>query len=131
MFCKNLVKKLNGKLRCKIIKQEITLDWCDKCSNKEYKTNKPIKKKSNNKEEVTKETYNIVFNRDKGKCALCGTAKNLQLHHILGRSKLLTNKIDNCIMLCENCHINVVHKNQKKYRPLLLEIIERRNNGRS
>lgn len=131
MFCKNLVKKLNGKFRCKVIKQEITLDWCDKCNNKEYKTNKPIKKKSNNKEEVTKETYNIVFNRDKGKCALCGTTKNLQLHHILGRSKLLTNKIDNCIMLCENCHINVVHKNQKKYRPILLEIIERRKNGRS
>jgi len=30
-------------------------------------------------------------------------------------------------MLCENCHLNVVHKNQKKYRSILKKIIEKEN----
>ena len=40
-----------------------------------------------------------------------------------GRGKNKTNNVDNCIMLCDNCHDNVVHKNQKKYRPILNEMI--------
>lgn len=74
-------------------------------------------------ETVKAETYNTVFERDKGACQLCGGKYGLELHHIYGRGKNLTNNIDNCIMLCRDCHKNVVHKNNKKYRPLLNEII--------
>ena len=85
--------------------------------------NKGINKVSKNRIFVKKEIYEQVYERDKGKCRLCGTSLNLQLHHINGRGKSLTNDINNCIMLCQHCHIEVVHKNQKKYRPILKEMI--------
>ena len=125
--CKNLSKKLNGTLQCKIYKNSIvTLNFCKNCSNFILVKNKGIKKVSSKRIFVSKETYQKVYDRDKGKCRLCGTTEKLQLHHINGRGKNLTNNIDNCILLCRNCHIEVVHKNQKKYRPILLEKV--RNN---
>ena len=36
---------------------------------------------------VTKENYNYVIERDNYSCRLCGSAKLLQLHHILYRSQ--------------------------------------------
>lgn len=72
---------------------------------------------------VTDKTYEEVYERDGGRCRLCG-ATNIQLHHIDGRGKDLTNDINNCIMLCQNCHLNIVHKNNKKYRPILREMIK-------
>ena len=96
---------------------------CYMCELKEYKKQKPIKKVSKHKESVTERTYNHVFKRDGGKCRLCGTTKDLHLHHINGRGKDKTNNIDNCIMLCSHCHLEVVHKNNKYYRPYLNELI--------
>lgn len=128
MYCKYLSKSLNGKIKCRLYKRHISsLFECKNCSNLIYKANKPIKKVSNKRITVTEETYNKVMKRDKGRCRLCGTSLNLHLHHIDGRGKDLTNNIDNCIILCENCHLNVVHKNQKKYRPILKKIIEKEN----
>lgn len=71
------------------------------------------------KETVSKNTYQKVFEACKGKCVLCGTRKDLQLHHINGRGRNLTDNPINCVMLCMRCHIEIVHKNQKKYRPIL------------
>lgn len=126
MYCKNLLKrqrKYKPYFYCKALRKEIILP-CDKnCSKLILVANKPIKKVSNKRITVTQETYNKVMQRDNYKCRLCGTSLNLHLHHIDGRGKDLTNNIDNCIMLCENCHLNVVHKNQKKYRPILKEMI--------
>ena len=124
MYCKYLSKSLNGNLRCKISKSRAYIDDCKKCLNFEPRVNKPIKKVSNKRITVTEETYNKVMQRDKYKCRLCGTSLNLHLHHIDGRGKDLTNNVENCIILCENCHLNVVHKNQKKYRPILKEMIK-------
>lgn len=125
MVCKNLSKKLNGKLVCKISKQTIHLCFCNCCTDFEPKQSKQIKKVSKNKQSVTDEVYDYVIKRDGYKCVLCDSTKYLQLHHIDGRSKLLTNDVKNCVMLCRNCHINVVHKNQKKYRPILKNYIRR------
>ena len=126
MYCKYLSKSLNGKIKCRYYKRHISsLLECKNCSNLIYKANKPIKKVSNKRITVTEETYNKVMQRDKGKCRLCGTSLNLHLHHIDGRGKDLTNNINNCIILCENCHLNIVHKNQKKYRPILKEMINK------
>ena len=125
--CKNLSKKLNGTLQCKITKSNISYQTCNKnCSNFILARNKGIKKVSSKRIFVSKETYQKVYDRDKGKCRLCGTTEKLQLHHINGRGKNLTNNVDNCIMLCNTCHNERVHKNQKKYRPILLEKV--RNN---
>lgn len=89
--------------------------------------NKPIRKVNKHKIKVSEETYKKVYERDKGICQLCGSSQNLHLHHILGRGKDLTDNPDNCIMLCQNCHLEVVHKNQKKYRPILLEKVRCKN----
>ena len=76
---------------------------------------------------VSKDTYNQVFKACKGKCVLCGTTLQLELHHIDGRGKDLTDNPENCVMLCNNCHHNVVHRNLKKYRPILKEIRAKMN----
>lgn len=117
---KNYEKYFYCRLDKKIINYTIN---CRNCLKIERRNNKSINKVSKNKISVTKETYNKVIERDNYKCRLCGTTQNLQLHHICGRGKKLTNDINNCIMLCQHCHLEVVHKNQKKYRPILTKII--------
>lgn len=81
-----------------------------------------LKKKE--KEKVSPETYNIVFEACKGKCVLMDKdcKGRLHLHHIRGRGKGLTDNPYNCVMLCEYHHETVTHGNLKKYRPILLEI---------
>ncbi len=76
-----------------------------------------------NKLTVTKETYNFIIERDNYSCRLCGSTNWLQLHHVLYRSQRrdLINNIDNCIMLCEECH-RLVHSNKKKWQPILIKI---------
>jgi 5-methylcytosine-specific restriction endonuclease McrA len=84
------------------------------------KTSKQVLK--HKKETVSKSTYQKVFEACKGKCVLCGTKKDLQLHHVNGRGRNLTDNPENCVMLCMKCHLEVVHENQKKYRPILQKI---------
>lgn len=86
-----------------------------------------VPKVKKEREKTSEETYNEVFKICKGKCQLCGTKKDLELHHIKGRGKGLTDNPQNCIMLCDDCHDNVVHKNQKKYRPILIKLREKLN----
>lgn len=143
-YCIHLKKRKN-KPYCNIIKKEIPFSRCQECDNKEYKSkskenslykNKkstlkgksPVKSgitknKSNKRITVTKEVYNIVIERDKYCCRLCGSTTWIQLHHILYRSqrKDLINDINNCIMLCDNCH-RLVHNNKKKWQPILIEM---------
>lgn len=133
--CKHL-KQGFGKLKCTKLKKEITWSDCKNCEFKEYKKveYKTIKRVSKKRITVSKETYEIVYNESKGRCALCNNIDNLQLHHILYRSerKDLIDEPSNCVMLCHQdfsknkCH-GVVHKNKKKYKPLLLAIKKRPN----
>ena len=111
---------------CTKTRQEVPLNCEKQCIEKEYKKNKPIKKVSKKKITVSEETYKIVFERDGGKCRLCNTYENLHLHHIESRNthKELIDEPSNCVMLCQNCHLNIVHKNNKKYRPILKELIK-------
>lgn len=109
---------------CTLRRSEVPLNAskCYVCDNKEYKKYKPIKKVSKKRVCISKDTYNIVFERDNGVCRLCGN-KNIHLHHIIYRSesKALINEPSNCIMLCEKHH-RLVHSDKKKYQPILLEI---------
>ena len=152
-YCINL-KKRNNKPYCKLINKKIQPSTCRECNNKEYKKSTFDKKstatsgqmrknaqsltkeqqkkiKMHNKSKkltVTQDTYNCVIERDNYSCRLCGSTNWLQLHHILYRSqrKDLINDIDNCIMLCSDCH-RLVHSNKKKWQPLLLEMIKDTN----
>lgn len=129
--CVNLrirTKKGTKYFFCVRRKAVVERNECFSCSCREFKKTskiavktriKPISKK---RVCVTKETYNKVYERDKGLCRLCGN-NNIELHHIYYRSerKDLINDPDNCIMLCNKCH-RLVHSNKKKYQPILLEI---------
>ena len=122
--CKNLSKKLNGTLQCKITKSNISYQTCNKnCSNFILVKNKGIKKVGSKRIFVSKETYQKVFERDKGKCRLCGNT-NIELHHIKYRSerKDLINEPSNCIMLCTEHH-RLVHSNKHYWQPKLIEMI--------
>ena len=123
MYCKYLSKSLNGKIRCKMNKTSIYITECKTCLNFEPKANKGINKVSNKRIFVTKETYNKVYERDKGRCRLCGSSQ-IQLHHIVYRSedKKLINEPSNCIMLCAKCH-ELVHSNKHYWQPKLKEMI--------
>jgi len=116
-------------LFCVHRKAEIERKECFGCLNREFKKVvkmtvktrlKPISKK---RVCVSKKTYNQVYERDNGRCRLCGN-NIIELHHIYYRSerKDLIDEPSNCIMLC-NEHHRLVHSNKKKYQPLLLEIL--------
>lgn len=78
------------------------------------------KSKKHKRLTVSDQTYYKVWNACQGSCVLCGTKQNLELHHVLGRGKDLTNNYRYCVMLCSNCHHNIVHQNNKHYKPILL-----------
>ena len=90
-----------------------------------FKFSKPknVKKK---RESVEDKTYKAVYERDNGICRVCGSGRNLHLHHVIYRSedKSKINDINNCIMLCNECH-EIVHKNKRKWQPILLEMLGR------
>ena len=133
MYCKNLLKRQKNYetvFYCKKDKKYINIFFhCQNCSQFILVSNsdKPIKKVSSKRIFVTKETYNKVLERDKGKCRLCGNT-NIHLHHIVYRSedKSKINDIDNCIMLCEKCH-RKVHSNKHYWQPILIKKIKKEN----
>jgi len=51
---------------------------------------------------MDKAVYKSVSDRADGLCENCTKWENLELHHILRRKVPAT--IDNCIMLCSECH---------------------------
>lgn len=127
MYCKYLSKSLNGKIKCRLYKRHISsLLECKNCSKLIFKANKPIKKVSNKRITVTKETYNKVMQRDKYKCRLCGTPFNLNEHHIVYKSedRKLINEPTNLIVLCTKCHA-LVHSNKHYWQPILKEMINK------
>lgn len=54
----------------------------------------------------------FVFARDNYTCQVCGKAKDkiLQTHHIVYRSNGGTNRVDNLITVCTDCHTSANHK---------------------
>ena len=122
-FPKGAIKKVNDIDVAHISKNNSKL----KTKTPLKKINKPINKKSKNKEEVTKKTYNEVSQRDKQTCRLLDKdcKGKLELHHIIYKSqdKAKINDISNCVMLCLTHH-QLVHSNKKKYMTLLKEMIK-------
>ena len=48
--------------------------------------------------------WRIVLERDGWRCQICGSAENLQVHHIVPRSRLGGDIETNLITLCVKCH---------------------------
>ena len=51
-----------------------------------------------------KELCGQVLARDGWRCQSCGSARNLQVHHLRARSKLGDDALQNLISLCAHCH---------------------------
>ena len=60
---------------------------------------------------MNKSTRQKVYNRANRQCEICGNTRGLQIHHIVKRSQLGKDDLDNLILLCWNCHhgTNGVH----------------------
>jgi HNH endonuclease len=50
------------------------------------------------------ELKTVVLDRDGWKCQYCGSSENLQVYHLLHRSRLGSDELENLMTLCANCH---------------------------
>lgn len=125
--CKFLSKSLNGSLRCRFKKQHISLLDCENCLEFVYVENKGIKKVSDKRIFVKRDTFEKVLERDRYICRLedATCEGKIELHHIRYRSerKDLINEPSNCIMLCTKHH-KQVHSNKHYWQPILLEMVK-------
>ena len=119
MYCKNLTKKMNGKLRCKIIKQEITLEYCEKCRNFQSRENKPIKKRTSKLQKLEKNRFSILTD-DLEHCYWCyeldfSKVKRDDLHEIYGgRNRKISMQNGFVVPLCRKHHESEYIKNYLK-----------------
>jgi len=130
MYCKYLSKTLKNDFKCKLYKRQVIYQVdCKNCSDFILTTNKHIKKVSKKRKFVSAETYQKVFERDKGQCRLCEASNDLQLHHILYRSERpdLIDEPSNCIMLC-GIHHRLAHSNKHLWQPILLGKVKEKEN---
>jgi len=74
--------------------------------------------------EVRPEFRRLVMERDGYKCIKCGSTEELHCHHIIPTmvEPLLSTDIDNCIILCKNCHIEVHKKDGCRYGQIKMEV---------
>ena len=73
---------------------------------------------------VQPELKQMLLKRDSNQCVKCYDTENLQCHHIIpvNIEPLLSADIDNCIILCYNCHKKVHKKDGCKFGQLRIEI---------
>lgn len=82
----------------------------------------------NTKRVITKETKEIVYERDWGKCIFCSNSTQDHFHHILwGLESEYTedrNNPDKLVLACSDCHTICHTKETKKYRLLWKQYIK-------
>ena len=61
-------------------------------------------------------------------CQLCGSTQQLHIHHIRFGAPGRKTYRGNLIRLCLSCH-DKVHSNDKKWRPILIELVDKINGG--
>lgn len=62
-------------------------------------------KKDGNRTTIPMDVANAVWNRDGGKCCICGSKENLEFDHIIPISKGGATTFRNLQILCKNCNI--------------------------
>lgn len=63
----------------------------------------------------------IIKKEYKGKCALCGSKKELQVHHKTHRKHGGTNAPDNLMLLCDLCHAEQ-HRGEPVYNLMIKRV---------
>lgn len=62
-------------------------------------------KRDGNRTAIPSDVANAVWNRDGGKCCICGSKENLEFDHIIPISKGGATTFRNLQILCKNCNI--------------------------
>lgn len=76
------------------------------------------------------EFWDYIYARDEGLCQLCG-GKGEEQHHIKFKSQLGKNSPNNVILLCRDCHTNLVHGSQVQADTLRKHVIRNEKRFRS
>ena len=87
MYCKYLSRKINGTLKCKFYKKDITnILCCQNCSQFNLMQNKGINKVSKKQKKLNNNRFSIFTNKF-DECYYCGKQNiKLDLHEVYGGS---------------------------------------------
>lgn len=53
---------------------------------------------------ISKETRKSIYKREGYQCAVCGSTRQLEIHHVVKRSRGGGNNPENLVCLCHICH---------------------------
>lgn len=101
---------------CNKRKRRILKSDCDICLDKEYKKVKKIKPKVNKRAkacDISTRVKTLVWQRDNGKCIICGNS-GLPNSHYIRRSKGGLGVEQNIVTMCISCHNNYDNGSDKK-----------------
>ncbi len=122
------------KVKCKTCKSFIEKDeayrtglqsFCDVDHYKEYFATQQKKHRPKIDDEWSKISKSIRA-LDGGRCRMCGSRYNLEVHHIIYRGQPgCTDEPKNLITLCLTHH-QLVHTDKKTYQPKLFALVEKR-----
>lgn len=87
---------------------------------------KPMERKPRRSGKMDTALRRKVCARDHYRCRGCLKKTNDEVHHIRYRSEgqvLGRDSMDNLILLCVNCHLEV-HTNKRVFQPALIELVE-------
>lgn len=70
-------------------------------------------------------TWKRVYERDNGRCVLCGRGGVLEAAHYIGRAQGGLGREKNLVMLCHQCHERYDHTAERgKIKPILREYLQ-------
>lgn len=97
---KEIKEKVYEKERKKMLEREVLDELIE-----EGKVFNVYTKKDGNRTTIPLDIANAVWNRDGGKCCICGSRENLEFDHIIPISKGGATTFRNLQILCKNCNI--------------------------
>ena len=97
---KEIKENVYKKERKKILERQVLDELIE-----EGKVFNAYTKKDGNRTTIPMDIANAVWNRDGGKCCICGSRDNLEFDHIIPISKGGATTFRNLQILCKNCNI--------------------------
>ena len=67
---------------------------------------------------ITKEVRKAVYRREGYECAVCGSTRQLEIHHVVKRSRGGSDDPHNLVCLCHLCHCAI---HGERVRPVALD----------
>ena len=67
---------------------------------------------------ITKEVRKAIYKREGYECAVCGSTRQLEIHHVIKRSRGGSDAPSNLVCLCHLCHCAI---HGERVRPVALD----------